>query len=103
MDPATLANLFEIMMLLGFASAWPFNIIRSYRAGTAVGTSPYFMVIIEFAYVCGMLSKVAGGNVNYVFAFYVLDFALVAVGISIYIRNRRLDRRSGRTTIGGSS
>lgn len=92
MDPIALANVLETLMLLGFASAWPFNIIRAYRARTAAGTSLYFMLVIEFAYVCGMLSKIVADNVTYVFAFYVLDFALVAVAIGLYFRNKRLDK-----------
>ena len=50
------------------------------------------MGVIEFAYICGMLSKIAADNITYVFAFYVLDFALVAIAIALYFRNRRLDR-----------
>lgn len=92
MDPIALGNVLETIMMLGFASAWPFNIIRAYRARTAMGTSLSFMCVIEFAYVCGMLSKIVADNVTYVFAFYVLDFALVAVAIGLYFRNRRLDR-----------
>lgn len=92
MDGIALANILETLMLLGFAAAWPFNILRAYRARTALGTSLGFMGVIEFAYICGMLSKIAADNVTYVFAFYVLDFALVAIAIALYFRNRRLDR-----------
>lgn len=93
MDPVALGNILEMMMMLGFAAAWPFNILRAYRARTAVGTSLSFMGVIEFAYVCGMLSKIVADNVTYVFAFYVLDFTLVAIAIGLYFRNRRLDRK----------
>lgn len=93
MDPIALGNILEMMMMLGFAAAWPFNILRAYRARTAVGTSLSFMGVIEFAYVCGMLSKIVADNVTYVFAFYVLDFTLVAIAIGLYFRNRRLDRK----------
>ena len=96
MDPVALANILETLMLLGFASAWPFNIVRAYRARTALGTSLGFMVVIEFAYICGMLSKIAADNVTYVFAFYVLDFSLVAIAMAIYFRNRSIDKLKGR-------
>jgi len=96
MDPVALANVFETLMLLGFAAAWPFNIVRSFRARTSVGTSPAFMIVVEFAYVCGMISKVVAGDITYVFAFYILDFMLVATGICIYLRNRAIDRSKGR-------
>lgn len=92
MDPAALGDVFEVLMLLGFAAAWPFNIARAWRARTAVGTSLPFMLVIEFAYLCGIVSKVVSDEVNYVLAFYVLDFCLVATAVAIYMRNRRLDR-----------
>ena len=98
MDGIALANILETLMLLGFAAAWPFNILRAYRARTALGTSLGFMGVIEFAYVCGMLSTIAADNVTDGVAFYVLDFALVAIAIALYFRNRRLDReKAGRS------
>lgn len=84
-------------MLLGFAAAWPFNIARAWKARTALGVSLQFYVIIECAYVCGMLSKFARDDVNYVLGFYILDFSLVLVAILIYFRNRAIDRERGRS------
>lgn len=95
METAVLGDLFEILMLLGFAAAWPFNIAKAWRSRTAVGTSIHFMVVIELAYLCGMVSKVVGDDVNYVLAFYVLDFVLVGMAIALYVRNRRLDAMGG--------
>ncbi len=95
MDGIFIANLLETLMLLGFAAAWPFNILRAYRARSARGTSLAFMGVIEFAYICGMLSKIAADNVTYVFAFYVLDFVLVGIAILIYFRNRAIDKAKG--------
>ena len=91
-------GIFEIGMLLCFAAAWPFNIVRAWRARTAVGTSPWFMLVIELGYVLGMINKVINDDVNYVFAFYVLDFVLVLIGLSIYVRNSAIDRSRGRTS-----
>lgn len=96
MMEAMVSDLFEILMLLGFAAAWPFNIIRAWRARTAIGTSPYFMLVVEFAYLCGMISKVVVADWWPVFPFYVLDFCLVAVALMIYVRNRRIDAAKGR-------
>lgn len=90
-------GIFEIGMMLCFAAAWPFNISRAWRAKTAVGTSPWFMLVIEVGYTLGMINKVVNDDVNYVFAFYVLDFVLVLIGLAIYVRNRTLDRSRGRT------
>lgn len=78
-------------MLLCFAAAWPLNIIRAYRARTAVGTSIGFMTIVEAGYVLGILNKIVRDDINYVVAFYVLDIVLVGIGMALYFRNRRLD------------
>lgn len=84
--------LLEAMMLLGFAAAWPFNIIRAWKIRTALGTSIGFYIVVELAYICGMLSKFAKDDVNYVLGFYILDFSLVFIAVLIYLRNRRLDK-----------
>lgn len=89
-------GVFEVIMLLCFAAAWPANIYKAYNARTALGTSLPFMVIIEVGYVCGMLNKVINDDINYVMAFYVFDFCLVLVGIIVYFRNRAIDRSRGR-------
>ena len=91
-------GIFEIGMMLCFAAAWPFNIVRAWRARTAVGTSPWFMLVIELGYVLGMINKVINDDVNYVFAFYVLDFVLVLIGLSIYVRNTAIDKSRGRAS-----
>ncbi len=95
MDGVALGSILEAVMMLSFATAWPFNIVRAYRARTARGTSIVFMSVIEFAYICGMLSKIVADNVTYVFAFYVLDFTLVGIAILIYFRNRAIDKSKG--------
>ena len=75
-----IGGIFEVIMLLCFAAAWPANILKAYRARTAVGTSLPFMLIIEVGYVCGMLNKVVNDEVfidgvfNYVLAFYILVY-----------------------------
>lgn len=93
-----IGGIFEVIMLLCFAAAWPANILKAYRARTAVGTSLPFMLIIEAGYVCGMMNKVVNNEVfidgvfNYVLAFYILDFCLVLIGVILYFRNRAIDR-----------
>ena len=91
-------RIFGIGMMLCFAAAWPFNIVRAWRARTAVGTSPWFMLVIELGYVLGMMNKYVNNDVNYVFAFYVLDFVLVLIGLAIYARNKAIDRSRGRAS-----
>lgn len=84
-------GIFEVAMLLCFAISWPFNIRASLKARTAKNKSITFELLVEVGYVFGMLNKVVNDDINYVFAFYVLDFALVLTDILIYVRNRRLD------------
>ena len=91
-------GIFEIGMMLCFAAAWPFNIARSWKARTAVVTSPWFMLVIELGYVLGMMNKYVNNDVNYVFAFYVLDCVLVLIGLAIYARNKAIDRSRGRAS-----
>ena len=98
---ANLAQYFEIMMILSFGAAWPTNIIKSLRAKTAKGKSLPFLLIIEFGYVCGIASKFASGNVNYVVFFYILNFVMVFADITIYFRNRRLDAEQQALSSGG--
>lgn len=91
-----ISGIFEVIMLLCFAAAWPANIYKAYHARTAVGTSLPFMIIIEVGYVCGMLNKLVNDDINYVMAFYIFDFVLVLIGVVVYFRNRSLDK-SGST------
>ena len=98
-------ELLEIVMILCFGASWPFNVVKSYRARTAKGKSPVFLVLIEAGYVAGIAAKLANpaymaafGEKWYVLFFYVLNFTMVAVDFGLYIRNRKLDRRLGVTT-----
>ena len=89
-------GIFEVGMMLCFAAAWPFNIARAWKARTAVGSSPLFMIVIELGYILGMINKIVNDDVNYVFAFYVLDFVLVLIALGIFVRNKAIDRAKGK-------
>jgi ribonuclease-3 len=88
---AMLSELLEVAMVISFGAAWPASILKSYRSRTARGKSLSFMIIILFGYLCGVGSKFATGNVNYVVVFYVINFLAVSVDLALYARNRRLD------------
>lgn len=85
------AEILEVMMVLSFGVAWPASIVRSVRARTAKGKSLWFLLIIDFGYVCGIASKFASGKITYVVIFYILNFLMVATDIVLYVRNTRLD------------
>ena len=92
-----LTGIFEVGMLLCFAAAWPFNILKSWRARTAIGVSTVFMLVVELGYILGMINKVVNDDVNYVFAFYIMDFVLVLINLAITYRNKAIDKAKGRT------
>ena len=94
-----MSELLEIIMILSFGASWPFNVVKSYRARTAKGKSPTFMLLIIFGYIAGIASKflneaymAAFAEKWYVLFFYVLNLIMVAVDFTLYLRNRRLDR-----------
>lgn len=98
---STFATIFEILMVICFGASWPFNIVRSYKAKTAKGTSILFMLLIAIGYVGGILCKVftmieKGGLtwLGYVaFAFYIINLLMVSTGVVIYYRNKNLDKK----------
>lgn len=85
-------SIFEALMMLGFGLAWPFNIYKSAVSKTAAGKSFLFTITIALAYLCGIIHKIFY-SFDAVFWLYVLDFLLVAIDLSLMIRNRRLDIR----------
>ncbi len=67
------------------------NIYKSYRSKTAKGKSVIFMFTVEIGYICGMLNKIVY-DFDFVLFLYLLNFAMVAVDITLYYRNRKYDR-----------
>lgn len=86
-------ELFETAMVLCFGASWPLSLYKSVTSRTAKGKSLTFECLIWLGYVCGIAGKLLGGNLTYVFIFYVLNLVMVSVDIGFYFRNRRLDRR----------
>ena len=93
-------EILEIIMILCFGASWPFNVVKSYRARTAKGKSPVFLILIELGYIAGIAAKLANpaymaafGEKWYVLFFYVLNFAMVAADLGLYVRNKRLDKQ----------
>ena len=87
-----MAEIFETMMLVCFGCSWPLNLLKSIRSKTAKGKSVLFTYAIMLGYVCGILSKFAGGNINYVLVLYFINLAMVTADTILYYRNCRLDR-----------
>lgn len=87
-----MGEFFEVLMIVSFGASWPFNVLKSYRAGTAKGKSLAFLVIIFFGYLFGITGKFLTGNINYVLIFYVINTIMVGADILLYFRNLRYDR-----------
>lgn len=97
----TLVDVCEVIMIVCFGASWPFNIVKAYKAKTTKGTSLLFMSLIGFGYVCGILGKifkwVNEGSLTWIpivaFVFYIINFAMIITGVTIYFRNKKLDKQ----------
>lgn len=96
-----MSEILEIIMLLCFGASWPFNVVKSYRAGTARGKSPTFLYLIVIGYLAGIAAKLTNagfiaqfGQKWYVLFFYVLNLLMVTADLCLYYRNRSLDRQN---------
>ncbi len=94
-----MAELLEIVMIVSFGASWPLNVIKSYRARTAKGKSLPFLLLIFFAYIAGIASKLVNeaymaaiAEKWYVLFFYVLNLIMVGADLVLYARNTRLDK-----------
>lgn len=88
----TMAELFEILMIVLFGCSWPMNVIKSYRSRTAKGKSLVFLLLILTGYLFGIAGKLISGNSKwYVMFFYVLNTLMVFADLLLYFRNRKLD------------
>ena len=91
-----MTEMFETLMLICFGLSWPMSVVKSYRSRTAQGKSIFFQIAIIIGYVCGIMSKLTAGNINYVLALYLLNLLIVSVDLMLYFRNRRLDMELAR-------
>lgn len=90
-------ELMEVFMIVAFGCSWPMNVIKSWKARTTQGKSLAFLLLILLGYICGITGKlISPGFKWYVLFFYVLNFVMVSVDLMLYIRNYRLDKRSGK-------
>ena len=49
--------IFETIMLVCFGLSWPMNLMKAYKAGTARGTSLWFILLIITGYIAGISAK----------------------------------------------
>lgn len=83
----------EAAMVICFGVSWPLSIYKSYQARTTKGKSIIFLCFILLGYALGIANKIVQKDINYVIAFYVLNFVMVFIDILLYIRNKKLDNK----------
>jgi hypothetical protein len=83
-------SIFEALMLICFGVSWPFSLARSWRARSTKGKSLLYLVLIELAYLAGILHKTIVSP-DIVLGLYILNFLMVSFDIALYVRNARLD------------
>lgn len=81
-------SIFEILMLVCFAAAWPVNIYKGLTTQSVEGKSVKFSFVILTGYFFGMLNKLFY-NMDPVFYLYIFNSLLVVTDIVIYYRNKR--------------
>ena len=81
---AEAAQILEAIMIISFGISWPMNIIKSYRTKSTKGKSLLFLLFIDFGYICGVVGKIVGNNITWVFAFYVLNLVMVSWDLVLY-------------------
>jgi hypothetical protein len=85
-------SIFEVAMLVCFGAAWPFSIVRSYRARANAGKSLPFLFIVLAGYGAGILHKLLYSP-DGVIVLYILNGLMVGIDILLYYRNDWLARR----------
>ena len=107
-----IANLMEALMVICFGLSWPMNVMKTWKARTAKGTSLQFYFCIWIGYVFAIIGKMltiyyhihVAGTAQvwtevvkwYVLFFYFLNAFMVSLGILIYFRNARLDQKAAK-------
>lgn len=88
-----MGSILETVMLVCFGFSWPLNVMKSYKAKTAKGTSLPFILLIVAGYIAGITAKVITDQINYVLIAYIVNLAIVSLNIVIYFRNVSFDKK----------
>ena len=88
-----MGSILETVMLVCFGFSWPLNVMKTYRAKTAKGTSLPFILLIITGYIAGISAKLISGQINYVLIAYILNLAIVSLNVIVYFRNVSLDKK----------
>lgn len=84
-----MVGIFESLMLICFGISWPISVWKSYTSRSTTGKSVIFTSAIILGYIAGICGKIAGGNINYVLALYILNLCFVSVDFALYFINKK--------------
>ncbi len=87
-----MVTVFESIMLICFGLSWPISVYKSLKSRSTKGKSVLFTLAIIVGYVSGIIGKVVGGNLNYVFVLYLINLAFVSVDLSLYFINKKREK-----------
>ena len=91
-----MCELLESIMLICFGMSWPVNVYRNYKACTARGMSPMFILLIITGYIAGITAKILSGNTGLILVVYLINLTMVLLNLAVYFRNRRMDTENSR-------
>ena len=83
-----MTHFFELVMLICFGLSWPISVYKSITSKSTQGKSLIFMIAIIIGYVCGIIGKITGGQLNYVLALYILNLMFVSLDMTLYFINK---------------
>jgi hypothetical protein len=87
-------SVFEIIMLICFGAAWPFSIYKSFKSRQTAGKSALFLSVILIGYLAGILHKILY-HYDPVLYLYILNAVMVFLDLSLFLRNKWLERSGG--------
>ena len=91
-------RIFEAVMMVCFGVSWPLSILRTYRVKNPAGKSIAFLWLIIAGYLSGIVSKIVGGNVDWVIGLYALNAIMVGIDLTLvyFYRARNLAAEKSR-------
>ena len=89
-----MVTVFDSIMLICFGVSWPISVYKSATSRSTKGKSVIFTTAIILGYIAGIVSKIIGGNLNYVLALYIVNLAFVSVDFALYFINRRHEKQA---------
>ena len=87
-----MVTVFESIMLICFGISWPISVYKSATSKSTKGKSVVFTIAIIIGYLAGITGKIVGGNLNYVFALYIVNLVFVSVDLTLYFVNKKRER-----------